>query len=65
MSKILLFIVAIIIVCGMFAICSWFVSLLLNVVLAQAGLGSINTFGGACIVAAAQTIKSFILFGSK
>lgn len=48
------------IVLGAIAICGWFISILLNVVLGQIGLGKINAWGGCCILATAQLIKGFI-----
>lgn len=52
--------IMIILVTGAIAICGWFISILLNVVLGQIGLGKINTWGGCCILATAQIIKGFI-----
>lgn len=56
-------IIVLIIVLGLVALTSWFLSILLNVVLVQMGLGKITLWGGCCILASAQLIKSFICWG--
>lgn len=53
-------IVAVTAVLGLLALCGLAVSMLLNVVLGQMGLGLINFWGGCCIVASVQLIKAFI-----
>ena len=63
MGKIIIGILAFIVILGLFAFCGWAVSLLLNVALSQMGLNSISFWGGCCILASAQTIKTFICFG--
>lgn len=57
--------IVIIIMIGLFALCGWAIASLLNVVLTQIGLGSINFWGGCCILAIGQIIKFFTHFGNK
>lgn len=58
-------IIIIIFMIGLFALCGWAIASLLNVVLTQIGLGSINFWGGCCILAIGQIIKFFTHFGNK
>lgn len=50
---------------GIFVLCGWAVSVLLNIGLKQMGLGTINFWAGCGIVASGQFIKSFTSWGSK
>lgn len=43
-----------------YVLSGWLVSVLINAILKQIGLNTINTWAGCCLIATVGTIKAFI-----
>lgn len=57
-------VVIVAIVLGLFALCGWTLSVLLNVIFSQIGLGTMNFWGGCCLLASATIMKNWMCWGS-
>lgn len=56
----LVFIIAIAVVAGVFALAGWILSIVLNIGLTQAGLGKINFIAGMGILAGCNLVKAWL-----